>query len=289
MNERLFGSERFTVSYLLTGDNRLATKKAKDICYEQTVEFPSDLIPDGFIKDHVVGRVEDFQPAGQSRFRAVISYAVETAAGDLVQLLNVIFGNISLKAGIKVERFNLPGSLLARFRGPRYGVRGLRNHLGIADRPLVCAVLKPMGLSPIELAEQASQFARGGIDIVKDDHGLTDQVFAPFEERVARCVEAVAKVNQEHGSRCLYAPNVTGPSDQVTLLARRAKAAGAGALLICPGLVGIDAMRVLAQDDSLALPIMAHPSFWGSFVTTPENGLSHFALYGQIMRLAGGT
>ncbi len=241
MNERLFGSERFTVSYLLTGDNRLATKrKAKDICYEKTVEFPSDLIPDGFIKDHVVGRVEDFQPAGQSRFRAVISYAVETAAGDLVQLLNVIFGNISLgKAGIKVERFNLPGSLLARFRGPRYGVRGLRNHLGIADRPRVCAVLKPMGLSPIELAEQASQFARGGIDIVKDDHGLTTKC-SPHLRSALRAASRLWRrsIKNMEVNAVLDAPNVTGPSDQVTLLARRAKAAGAGALLICPGTCG---------------------------------------------------
>ena len=32
---------------------------------------------------------------------------------------------------------------------------------------------------------------------------------------------------------------------------------------------------------------MTHPSFLGSFVTSPENGFGHAALFGQLMRLAG--
>jgi ribulose-bisphosphate carboxylase large chain len=46
-------------------------------------------------------------------------------------------------------------------------------------------------------------------------------------------------------------------------------------------------MRTLADDDTLQLPILAHPAFLGSFVTSPDNGISHCALFGQIMRLAG--
>jgi ribulose-bisphosphate carboxylase large chain len=46
-------------------------------------------------------------------------------------------------------------------------------------------------------------------------------------------------------------------------------------------------MRTLADDDTLQLPILAHPAFLGSFVTSPDNGISHHALFGQIMRLAG--
>jgi hypothetical protein len=44
--------------------------------------------------------------------------AVETAADDLVQLLNVVFGNISIKPGIRVEALTLPREITARFRGP---------------------------------------------------------------------------------------------------------------------------------------------------------------------------
>ena len=52
-------------------------------------------------------------------------------------------------------------------------------------------------------------------------------------------------------------------------------------------LTGMDAMRTLADDDRIGIPIMSHPAFIGTFVTGAEQGISHYALYGQIMRLAG--
>ena len=278
---------RFKVSYLLQGDKEEAARKARDICYEQTVEFPEDITPEGPIRDQVVGRIEEISPAGSTAFRAVISYAIETAADDIPQMLNVVFGNISLKTGIKVERLDLPEPLLSAFYGPRFGREGIRTLLGVPARPLVCAAIKPMGLSPEELADQAYRFALGGIDFIKDDHGLSNQLFSPFEERVARCCEAVQKARREAGTKTLYLPNVTASADKVRERARRAKALGAGGLVISPGLAGIDTVRMLASDDSIALPIMSHPSFLGSFVAAPESGFGHAALFGQLVRLAG--
>ncbi|MBV9791283.1 MAG: ribulose 1,5-bisphosphate carboxylase large subunit, partial [Chloroflexi bacterium] len=48
--------ERFQVVYQLTGDEAEARRKAIDICLEQTVELPDDLVPDGPIRDSVVGQ-----------------------------------------------------------------------------------------------------------------------------------------------------------------------------------------------------------------------------------------
>jgi ribulose-bisphosphate carboxylase large chain len=278
---------RFSVSYSLAGDEEQARAKAADICYEQTVELPEDLTPEGDIRDHVVGRIEDLLPAGPGRYRATISYAVETAGSDLVQLLNVVYGNISIKPGIKVERLMLPEPMLGRYRGPRFGKDGWRRLLEVSHRPLICTALKPMGLSAAELADQAYRFARGGIDIVKDDHGLADQVFCPFDERVPRCADAVRRANAQTGRKSIYMPHVSGPADRVLALAERARSYGAGALLVCPGLVGLDALRWLAGTDSIALPVMAHPSLSGSLVISPDTGFSHRAWYGQLMRLAG--
>ncbi|MFI5368152.1 MAG: RuBisCO large subunit C-terminal-like domain-containing protein [Spirochaetia bacterium] len=278
---------RFRVRYLLSGDEPDARRKAEDICLEQTVEFPADLVPAGVVRDEIVGRLEAFGQVGPARYFADISFAVETAADDLVQLLNVVFGNISIKPGIRVEALTLPQEITTRFRGPRFGVGGLRQTLGIALRPLISTALKPMGLSPTALADQAYQFAAGGIDIVKDDHGLTDQSFCPFSERVARCAEAVARANTETGLKSIYVPNVTGPAGLLERRAEEARSAGAGGLLLCPGLMGIDALRFLAEHEDIRLPVLAHPSFTGSFVTAAESGISHAVLYGQLMRLAG--
>ena len=96
--------------------------------------------------------------------------------------------------------------------GPRFGRAGIRALLDVADRPLLGTALKPMGLSAADLADLAYQLALGGVDIIKEDHGLTDQPFAPFDERVPRCAEAVALANRQTGYRCLYVPNITAPA-----------------------------------------------------------------------------
>jgi ribulose-bisphosphate carboxylase large chain len=136
------------------------------------------------------------------------------------------------------------------------------------------------------LADLAYRFALGGMDMIKDDHGLTDQCCSPFEERVKRCAEAVRKASTETGRPSLYVTNITAPHGEVVKRAKIAKKAGAGGLMLAPGLVGFDLMRELADDDSIALPILTHPAFQGSFVTS-RNGISHGVLFGQLARLAG--
>jgi ribulose-bisphosphate carboxylase large chain len=279
--------ERFTVHYRIPGAGPDARELARSICLEQTVEFPEAIVPAGDIREQIVGRIESLQPAGANHSEAEISYAVETTGFELTQFLNVLLGNSSLKPGIRVERFALPPTLLTSFKGPRFGTEGLRDYLGVPDRPLLCTALKPMGLSATDLAALAYQFALGGIDIIKDDHGLANQPFGPFAERVSRCAEAVHRANRETGRRAIYMPHISGPADKLVAHALLAKRVGAGGLLVAPGLVGLDAMRLLAEDDRIGLPIMSHPALQGSFVTSGRSGISHYALFGQIARLAG--
>jgi ribulose-bisphosphate carboxylase large chain len=277
--------QRFTVHYRLTGNKDDAFQKATDICLEQTVEFPDDLVPSGDIRDHIVGRITALDEVGTERFEVAISYALETAGAELTQLLNVIFGNISIKPGIRVERLELPEDLLKHFKGPRFGREKLHAWLDVPDRPLLCTALKPMGLSATDLASHAYQFALGGIDIIKDDHGLANQPFAPFRERVLYCVDAVERANRQTGRKCVYMPNISAPADQIIERALFAKTAGARALLLAPGLVGFDSVRQIAEEDRIGLPIMSHPTLQGSFVTSPDSGISHYALFGQLARL----
>ncbi|MEA4924657.1 MAG: RuBisCO large subunit C-terminal-like domain-containing protein [Syntrophomonadaceae bacterium] len=279
--------DRFSIVYRIAGPENEAWAKAQDICLEQTVEFPAELLPEGYIQNSLIGQITEFVPDGTEGYKATISFAIESAAHELTQLLNVIFGNISIKPGYRVEAIELPDALLQQFRGPRWGKAGLREILKVKPRPLLFTALKPMGLSSQDLAELAYQFALGGIDIIKDDHGLTNQRYAPFQERVRLCAEAVARANKQTGLNCIYTANVTAPHHEVLSRARYAKENGAGGLLVAPGLVGFDTMRSLAEDDNIALPIFSHPAFLGSYVLGTDNGISHFALFGQITRLAG--
>lgn len=279
--------DRLEVTYRLTGDEATARAKADDVCIEQTVEFPAHLIPAGSIRDQIFGRVESFERRDDQAFTAEISYAVEITGFELKQLLNVLFGNISMKPGIRIEKILFPESLLRSFKGPRFGIVGLRRLFGEANRPLLCTALKPLGLSARQLADQAYQYALGGIDVIKDDHSLGNQLFAPFEQRVSLCSEAVNKANGETGFACRYFPSLTASPEQMISSAILAYNCGAGGLLVSPGIVGFDVMRMLADSDQINLPIMSHPALQGAFVTDPNHGIAHGVLFGHIARLAG--
>jgi ribulose-bisphosphate carboxylase large chain len=280
--------ERFAAHYRIrAADKAAAHARARDICLEQTVEFPDALLPNAAIRNGIVGDLTDLSPADAGAWDAQIRYPVEAAGGELTQLINVLFGNVSLQPGVRLLDIALPASLLQQFRGPRFGSAGLRQLLDIHDRPLLCTALKPMGLSPQALAELAYTLALGGIDLIKDDHGLANQPFCRFDERVARCAEAVQRANRETGKHCLYLPNVTAPAGQIAQRAQQARALGAGGLLFCPGLAGLDSMRALADDDALGLPILGHPAFIGGLAVATDAGLSHRVLYGRLQRLAG--
>ncbi len=278
---------RFRACYQVAGDPATVLERAAALAVEQTIEFPPDLLRGTSIERHVVGEVEALERVGTEWTLATVSYAVETAGGELPQLLNVLFGNCSFFPDVRLVDLDFPPELLAVFRGPRYGTRGVRELLGVSGRPLLATALKPMGLDVDRLAAIAGSAVRAGIDIVKDDHGLANQAFAPYAARVEACAKAVIEANHATGAKALYAPCVNAPAKEVWDRARLARDVGAGALLVLPGLSGLDTMRALSEDESLQLPIIAHPAWLGSYLTHPTAGVDHGLLLGTLMRLAG--
>jgi ribulose-bisphosphate carboxylase large chain len=280
--------ERFVVHYQVRAiDASEARSRVQGICLEQTVEVPETLLGQDDLREQIVGRVESLVETAPGYYQAAISYAIETTAFEFTQFLNVIFGNTAMQKGIRVLQLAVPDSLLKQFPGPRFGQVGLRRLIAVDSRPLLCTALKPMGLGSAELAVFAYQLALGGVDIIKEDHGLTDQPFARFSDRVARCAEAIQRANKQTGYHCLYVPNITAPADQLLMHADEAKRLGAGGVMIAPGLAGWDAIRLLAADDDFALPIFSHPAWLGTLVHGPDHGLSHKVILGQLPRLAG--
>ena len=305
------GSNRFEVKYLLLAkDEEEARKITLEICLEQTVELPESLVPEGtWIREHVVGRCEELSDASKclksrmycpsknnieknkKAFEATVSYHSDCAGSELTQLINVIFGNTSIKEDVMVVDVKLPHCILKDYPGPRFGSVGLRRMLDVHKGPLLMTALKPMGSSADELAEFAYKFALGGIDVIKDDHGLADQPYAPFEERVRKCSDAVRRANAITGRRCVYAPCLNAPAHLIIRRAFTAKDLGAGAVLMIPGITGLDACRELAADDSFKLPIIAHPAILGSMLgggtRNSVRGFAHEVLLGVLPRIAG--
>jgi ribulose-bisphosphate carboxylase large chain len=277
--------DRLVVSYLIQDPCADALKRAADICVEQTIEFPQDLV-DGDIRTKVIGRVEDVVSIDAGNTRVEISYAWELCANEFPQFLNVVFGNISIQPGIRVLDFQLPECAPAALPGPLYGVAGLRERHQALRRPLIATALKPLGLDSKSLAKMAYELASGGMDIIKDDHGLSDQPFAPFRERVQYCAEAVQEANARTGYHSAYYPNISCRQDRFIERAAFAQEQGAGGYLLAPGLVSWDAVHWL-RSQGLNLPVMIHPTFYGTYVMSPSAGITHRLQYGKLVRLSG--
>ncbi len=118
----------------------------------------------------------------------------------------------------------------------------------------------------------------------KEDHNIGNQKFAVFKERIKACADALHDANQKSGFKSLYIPNISGPVTEILERAAFAKEAGANGVMIIPGLVGLDFIRVLAEDDAFGLPIMHHPALHGTYVLNPIQGFSFGCWYGQIPR-----
>ncbi len=287
MSNKAWSSHSFSVHYQLQGDAIQAQARANALCFEQTVELPQELVPGELMNTGIIGTLASFRECTSHLYEAVIQYSDSLLGDDISNLLQVTFGMASLSPGVRVLHLDLPDSLLKRWSGPQLGRAGLRERIGVEARPLVCGVLKPVGFPNQELANRAYAMAKGGLDLIKDDQALMDQPISHFTERVKHCGEAVAKANQETGRSCLYVPHVTGSAKGIYKRSVHAKKAGAGGVLVCPGLTGFDAVRIIAQDPELNLPVMTHPAMLGSYFVHQDSGIAPSVLFGQLARLAG--
>ena len=288
LNEDLKNSHRFTATYQITAsDYNEAKKLAFGVAVEQTVECPYELVENTPIGDTIVGQIEEIKKGAPGTFNATISYEPDAVGSEFTELLNMLFGNTSLQPGIRLMSFELPDFMYNDFPGPRFGRNGIRDLCGVKTGPVMMSAIKPLGRSTEEFADMVYRLALGGCPLIKDDHSLFDQGYAPFEERVRACVDAVNEANAKTGGSSLFIANCT--ADGLTFLERafKAKELGAGGIMASPGLLGFSLIRDLSKDKEFNLPIYLHPSFSGALVLKEDCGISPFCYYGQISRLAG--
>ncbi len=272
--------ESLRVTYRLAVDPAVAEARAEAIALEQTVEVPRVAVRDAFIEREILGRVEGVEHTVDGASLATIAYPATALTGDPAQFLGVLFGNTSLHRDVECVDFEAPASLLAGFGGPRFGLDVWRERTGVRSRALTCTAVKPLGHTPKALAEMLRTFAAAGIDVVKDDQGLADHPFCPFEERVRTCLAAAEEAADASGKRVLYVPNLIGTPERVLAQLRFAEAQGARAVMVAPMLLGLPFFSELCQRHA-SVPVMAHPSMGGAVRFAPE------LLFGKLLRAFG--
>ena len=287
VSSKPLSGERITAVYRLRCQPTEAAALAQFLCLEHSVELPGEILPEGFLQQEIVGRIETVSHAKDGTSLCTLSYASELASGGFTTLLNLLMGNAAFLPSVQLVDVSLSASITRELKGPRFGIAGIRKLTGKATGPLGATALKPVGASTRELAAIASALARGGVDILKEDDGISTQVFAPFEERVQRCVASVAEANARTGGHTLYIPNITGPLEALVDRAMFAQENGASGVEIMPGMTSLDSIRMVATTPGFNLPVVAHCSWQGALCRPPNPTLSMELVFGLLPRLAG--
>jgi 2,3-diketo-5-methylthiopentyl-1-phosphate enolase len=176
----------------------------------------------------------------------------------------------------------IPEKLAKKFKGPKFGVPGVRKILGVDKRPLTLQIIKPkMGMTPEETANQVYQSSLGGVDMCKDDEMCTELANCSFEKRLEAVLKALKKAEDKTGHKTLYMVSITDEVDRVQAKARKACEMGATGLLLAYS-AGPSVLRVLAEDPKITAPILLHVSHMLALLPA-----INFPVLSKICRLCG--
>ena len=228
----------------------------------------------------VSGRTE---PDGYSL--ATIRFPEANVENDIPTLLTMIFGKYSMAGATKVMAVRLPENYGRR---PKLGITGIRERLGVFDRPLIMAIFKPaLGLFADDHAAILKEVASAGLDIIKDDEIMGDLEVAPTLKRLEACRKVLDEVKQQTGRTVLYAVNVTGSADKLIEKARLLIREGANALLLNVLTYGFSVLEAMAADSEINVPIFAHPALAGAMCAAPNHGMAYSVVLGTLMAHCG--
>ena len=224
-----------------------------------------------------------------SKVHATIWYPFGNFGTKIPNLITAICGEGVFHApdicAIRLMDIDFPESFLKDFQGPQFGVSGLREMLGVYNRPLLLGVIKPnVGLSPEPFAELAYQAWLGGLDIAKDDEQLGDVDWSPLEERSRRLGAMRRRAEAETGEKKIYLCNITDEVDRLVELHDIAVGNGANALMLNGMTTGYSAVRMLRKH--ARVPLVSHFDFMAPFTQLPWFGVRE-RVFAKLQRLVG--
>lgn len=202
-------------------------------------------------------------------------------AGNMPQVYSAVAGNIfgmNAVDALRLEDIRFPKTLLKGFKGPKFGIHGVRKILKVKDRPLIGTIVKPkVGLKPAQHAKVAYESWAGGLDIVKDDENLTSMRFNKFEDRVIKTLDARDKAQDETGEKKMYMANVTAETNTMLKRAQFVKDHGGEYFMVDILTCGWSGLQSL-RDADFGMVMHAHRAMHGALTRVPDHGISMLTL-----------
>lgn len=221
---------------------------------------------------------------------AKIAYPVELfEPGNMPNVLSSVAGNVfglRLLRNLRLTDIKFSRQLVKSFKGPQYGIEGIRKLVGVHSRPLVGTIIKPkLGLKTIDHAKVAYESWLGGCDIVKDDENLSSQSFNLFEERLAKTLESRDRAEEETGEKKVYMINITSGTKEMLHRAELVLRHGGEYVMIDILTCGFAALQTF-RDQGFQLVIHAHRAGHAAFTKNPLHGIS-MQVISRVARVIG--
>jgi 2,3-diketo-5-methylthiopentyl-1-phosphate enolase len=221
-------------------------------------------------------------------FELRVAFPLRSLERSLAMTLTATCGEVLAYGGLRLLNLELPRAYTRDFKGPKFGVEGLRNILGVRGRPFLLGICKPsVGITPEQGAANFREAAIGGADIIKDDELLSDPHYSRRTKRVRLYLEAERQAFEATGEHTLYAVNITGEVNQLLANAVEAIDLGASALMLNYLQVGLDSTRLVCEDERVTVPVLGHNAGASSFYGAPGSGVSMSLINGRLPRLCG--
>lgn len=219
-----------------------------------------------------------------------IAYPVELfEGGNMPNLLSSVAGNVfGLRTlrNLRLNDIDFPRQLVRSFKGPKYGVEGIRKLLKVHSRPLVGTIIKPkLGLKTVDHASVAYDAWVGGCDIVKDDENLSSQEFNSFGERVTKTLKSRDRAERETGGRKVYMANVTSETKEMLRRAEFVISRGGEYVMVDVLTCGFAALQTL-RGQGFDLVIHAHRAGHAAFTRNSRHGVS-MRVIAKVARVVG--
>jgi ribulose-bisphosphate carboxylase large chain len=208
---------------------------------------------------------------------------------NLSNILSSIAGNVfgmKILKNLRLNNIRFPEKLLKSFRGPKYGISGIRKLLKVYKRPLIGTIVKPkLGLKVEDHAKVAYEAWIGGCDIVKDDENLSSQGFNRFEKRLEKTVRVKEKAEKETGEKKIYMINITAETKEMLRRAKLAEDCKNEYVMVDIITLGWSALQTLRNQD-FNLVLHAHRAGHAAFTKNYKHGIS-MKVIAKLTRIVG--
>jgi len=241
---------------------------------------------------NLAAKVFSFRKIGKNAANIKIAYPIDLfEQGNVPDIMSSIAGNVfGMKdvLNLRLNDIKFPSEIVRSFKGPKFGIDGVRRITRVAKRPLIGTIVKPkLGLNSQDHAKVAYSAWLGGCDIVKDDENLSSQKFNRFEERLKETLKLRDKAERETGEKKSYMVNITAETGEMLHRARLAKEYGNEYAMVDIITAGWSSLQTLRnENEKLKLVLHAHRAGHAALDKNLRHGISMKVL-ARLTRMIG--